>query len=162
MRHAKSDWNGDCSDFERPLNKRGKEAANKMGKFLFTLDLIPEHIASSPAKRAFSTAKKVARMLLYNKENIEKVESFYNEDKEAAMNYLRGLPNEITSVLMIGHNPHFEDLVMLLDEDKKCIVDLTTASIAVLEADINNWNLLDSGTCALKKIYRPKEVVVEL
>ena len=53
LRHAKSSWKDeDISDHERPLNKRGKKDAPKMGKLLKNLNLTPDKIISSSAKRA--------------------------------------------------------------------------------------------------------------
>ena len=58
MRHAKSSWDDPTlSDFERPLNRRGKEDAPLMGEHLKRLGIKPDLIVSSPAKRAKKTAK---------------------------------------------------------------------------------------------------------
>jgi phosphohistidine phosphatase len=58
LRHAKSSWeNADLSDFERPLNKRGLEAAPLMGKVIKENGFQPEVILSSPARRAKQTAE---------------------------------------------------------------------------------------------------------
>ena len=61
MRHAKSSWkNPDLDDHRRPLNRRGKRDAPRMGRFLTDQDLIPGLIISSDAKRAITTARHVA------------------------------------------------------------------------------------------------------
>ena len=71
VRHAKSSWkHPELSDFERPLNKRGKNDAPFMGKLLFKKGINPELLISSPAKRASSTAKIIASELNYDKEKI--------------------------------------------------------------------------------------------
>ena len=57
LRHAKSSWdNPDLSDFERPLNSRGFDAARFIGGLIYQRDLAPQIIVSSPAKRAKQTA----------------------------------------------------------------------------------------------------------
>jgi len=64
IRHAKSSWeNPYLSDFDRPLNKRGKHDAPLMGGILKEKNMIPDTIYSSPAVRALETAKKVAEKL---------------------------------------------------------------------------------------------------
>ncbi|MDH3806604.1 MAG: histidine phosphatase family protein, partial [Gammaproteobacteria bacterium] len=58
VRHAKSSWkDSGLSDRERPLNKRGERDAPVMGKRAAAAGLRPSQIISSPAVRAWTTAK---------------------------------------------------------------------------------------------------------
>jgi phosphohistidine phosphatase len=60
MRHAKSSWKDESlADDERPLNKRGQQAAARMGRFLAENDLVPDTVICSTAKRARQTARRV-------------------------------------------------------------------------------------------------------
>ena len=53
LRHAKSAWDTDAvSDFDRPLAKRGRKDAPRMGKWLRRRRLVPGYVLSSPARRA--------------------------------------------------------------------------------------------------------------
>ena len=71
LRHAKSSWKKlNITDHDRSLNKRGKKDAPKMGKVIKELDIVPDLIISSPAKRAMDTAKLIAENCKYKK-NIE-------------------------------------------------------------------------------------------
>lgn len=71
LRHAKSDWDSDvASDFERPLAKRGKNDAPKVGSWLYREGLVPDHVVSSPATRARQTAIKVCKRLDFKKRRI--------------------------------------------------------------------------------------------
>lgn len=75
LRHAKSSWDDlTLADFDRPLNSRGREDAPLMGRHLAKLEIKPDLILSSPAKRAKKTAKIVAKELAYEKKEIEFVE----------------------------------------------------------------------------------------
>ncbi|MGB7661527.1 MAG: histidine phosphatase family protein [Nitrososphaeraceae archaeon] len=66
MRHAKSSWKEqDLPDYDRPLNKRGKNDAPRMGKLLKDEDLVPDLIMSSTAVRAKKTAELVAKTRKY-------------------------------------------------------------------------------------------------
>ena len=68
IRHAKSSWeNPTMSDLDRPLNERGKRDAPRMGKRLKEKAIHPTVLISSPAKRAFGTAKRIAEVLGYPK-----------------------------------------------------------------------------------------------
>ena len=62
LRHAKSSWEklNNITDHDRSLNKRGKKDAPKMGKVIKELDIVPDLIISSSAKRAMDTAKLIA------------------------------------------------------------------------------------------------------
>ena len=66
LRHAKSSWKDlELPDQDRPLNKRGRHDAPRMGKLLKQEDLIPDHIVSSTALRAKKTAELVAKSCKY-------------------------------------------------------------------------------------------------
>ena len=68
LRHAKSSWDdANLSDYERPLNNRGKQNASTMGNFLKKENLVPDLIISSTAKRANKTANIIAKKSGYNK-----------------------------------------------------------------------------------------------
>ena len=64
MRHAKSSWSEPgLADHDRPLNKRGKQAAPEMGKLLRKEGLVPDLILCSTARRSRQTAEAVAASL---------------------------------------------------------------------------------------------------
>ncbi|MDP2894669.1 MAG: histidine phosphatase family protein, partial [Sulfurimonas sp.] len=68
IRHAKSSRSDETlEDFERPLNKRGKENAPMMGERLKEKGIMPGIIISSPAKRAKTTAEVIAKEIGYKK-----------------------------------------------------------------------------------------------
>ena len=72
VRHAKSDWNEPgLSDIERPLNERGKKDAPMMAKRLRKKGLKIDAFLSSPAKRAFRTARFFAEEFDVKKDNIQ-------------------------------------------------------------------------------------------
>jgi phosphohistidine phosphatase len=104
LRHAKSSWKEpNLQDHDRPLNKRGKRDAPRMGELLKELDLLPDLIISSTAKRAKDTAKAVVKSSEY-KGRIELYPSLYGADFDAYLIVLRLVPDDFNKVLMIGHN----------------------------------------------------------
>ena len=69
LRHAKSSWkDGDLDDHDRPLNKRGKRDAPRMGQLLRDQDLLPELILTSSARRCRKTAEHVIQSSGYRGE----------------------------------------------------------------------------------------------
>ncbi|MCA9172760.1 MAG: histidine phosphatase family protein, partial [Planctomycetales bacterium] len=83
LRHAKSDW-GDpgLSDFDRPLNERGRKDAPAVGSFFERAGLTPDLIVSSPARRARQTCDLFAQEAGYKK-RISWEESIYAASSEA-------------------------------------------------------------------------------
>ena len=79
VRHAKSSWSDThLSDRDRPLNKRGKRDAPVMGKRIVEHGIRPSLIISSPAKRAWSTAKLIAAEISYPIEFLQREDGLYH------------------------------------------------------------------------------------
>lgn len=154
LRHAKSSWdNPQLSDFDRPLNKRGKRDAPRMGKHLRQQGLIPDRILTSSAKRARKTATKVAKACGYTKK-IKRLESFYLAPPGVYLEKLQALPNKFERVMVVGHNPTMEQLVRHLSGQIK---SMPTAALAHFELSIQNWEELDMYTKGtLVNLWTPK------
>ena len=111
LRHAKSSWkNTGLADHDRPLTKRGKRDAPRMGRLLRDENLTPDLIVSSTAKRALDTAEAVAEASGYEGE-VESRPEFYMAGPEAYLRALRALSDDYECVMVIGHNPGLEELV---------------------------------------------------
>ena len=155
LRHAKSDWADESLvDFDRPLNKRGKADAPRVGRWIAEQGPVPERIAASPARRARATAELVAKACGYPPGKIEWREEFYPGDPAACLRYLRDLPEETTHVLLVGHNPGMESLVSLLSGGTG--VRLPTAGLAMLQAEVEGWREVGPGKLALTGLICPK------
>ena len=155
LRHAKSDWADESlPDFDRPLNKRGKADAPRLGRWIAARGTVPERIASSPARRARATAELVAKACGFPAGRIEWREEFYPGDPAAGLNYLRSLPDGIAHVLLVGHNPWAESLVALLTGGSGA--RMPTAALAMLQAEVEGWPALGPGTAALTGLIHPK------
>ena len=156
LRHGKSSWeDASLQDIERPLNKRGKRDAPRMGKLLAELGLIPDLIISSNARRANDTAKAVSEYCGYQG-IIELGSSFYSADLNAYLEALRLVPDRNTTVLIVGHNPAVEDLVLALT---KKITPMQTCALARIDLEIDRWRDLDKNIEGnLMKVWRPSEL----
>ena len=98
------------TDHDRPLNKRGKRDAPRMGEILRSEHLIPEAIISSTAARAHATAEAVAKASGYTGK-IALNRSLYAAGPEAYLKVLHRLSNDSVRVLVVGHNPGLEELL---------------------------------------------------
>ena len=144
IRHAKSSWDDpSLTDRERPLNNRGKRDAPAMGLLLREKGLLPDHILSSPAKRALKTAKMIAEEIDYPKKRIEVNEDIYEQDINALIEIIGKLDDGLKCVCLIGHNPELTDLVNRLTGVG--IDNVPTCGIVSVEFSLSSW--MD---CALK------------
>lgn len=154
LRHAKSSWeNPDWADFERPLNSRGLDAARFIGELIYDRRLGPQIIISSPAKRAKQTAVLVKELAEITKP-VKFDERIYEASPHALFNLIREFDEKYQSVLIVGHNPGFENLVRLLTGET---VSMPTAALAKINLKINKWSDLETGVGELEFLLRPKE-----
>lgn len=153
MRHGKSSWDHDAlSDFERPLNERGKKTAPFMGGLMRRRDLLPDIILSSPAKRARSTAKLVKESGAIDADVVFD-ERIYEACPNALHHVVAELGNAFSSVLLVGHNPGIEGFIRYITGQ---IEPMPTGSLAVIELDIEKWSEINDGCGELKAVIRPK------
>jgi phosphohistidine phosphatase len=162
LRHAKSSWAGDAaSDFDRPLAKRGKQDAEKVGSWLQRQKLVPDLILSSPAKRARKTILAVCRQIPFDAENIRWMPEIYDAGLTDLIKVLNDCPDKANTVLLVGHNPGMEYLLEYLCRDRvPAAADgklLTTACVANVEI-AGKWSHLSESCGRLVSITRPAEM----
>ena len=157
LRHAKSSWkDSSLADHDRPLNKRGKRDAPRMGQLLRQEDLLPELIISSSAKRARTTAEHVAEESGYEGE-LSFSRDLYAFDAEAYLETINGIPDEYNCVMLVGHNPGMEELIEILTDEYQ---RFPTAALAQIELPIESWRQVndDDAGGRLVNLWRPKEL----
>lgn len=156
MRHAKSSWKDEkLTDHERPLKKRGKQDAEKMGKLLKNKKIVPDIVLSSSATRAKETAEIITQAMKY-KNNIVYVDALYMAEPTDILSIINDLSADAKTVMVIGHNPGSEALVQILTGK---VESLPTGSIAYVTAKIKNWkDIIKSEDVKLKNLWRPKDL----
>ena len=154
LRHAKSSWDDpNLADFDRPLNARGIASAHFMGELMAGNGQIPDEIVSSPAKRAVQTTTLLKQSAGFDA-SIRLEERIYEASPHVLFQVISELRETAGSVLMIGHNPGFEGIVAHLTGT---MVPMPTASLAVIEFDIEKWLDIHPGATTLADVIRPKE-----
>ncbi|HAP01714.1 MAG TPA: phosphohistidine phosphatase [Bacteroidetes bacterium] len=142
IRHAKSAHdNPNQPDIERTLNKRGMEDAPFMGKILKQQGIIPDMIYSSPAVRAFTTAKLFAKELDYNADSILIDPVLYSFNASQILSFITGLKNELQTVLLFSHNPTFHELANYFTGNK--IPSMPTCCIVGINFETDSWDEID-------------------
>jgi phosphohistidine phosphatase len=155
LRHAKSSWKKpELPDHERPLSKRGKKEAPKVGQYLKDNDLVPDLILSSNARRASATAQAVAEACGFAGQ-VDLYQDLYLSEPTIYLDILRCLPDDAKRVLVVGHNPDMEELLTLLTEANE---HLTTAALAVVDLPISSWEEMNEATDGrLKNLWTPRQ-----
>jgi len=154
IRHAKSDWNQDLPDFDRPLNKRGTKDAPMMAKRLLDQGISPQLFISSPANRALTTARAFAHVLHYPMQNIQEQPSIYEAHHLDLLQVVNAIPNNFHSAALFGHNPGISLFAHYLCAD--AYMDFPTAAILCLTFKTDNWAEISSDTAKLNWFSYPK------
>jgi phosphohistidine phosphatase len=162
MRHAKSDWDSDAADdFARPLAERGRKAAERMGAWMRRHVSVPDYVISSPAVRACETVGILCETLGRDATKMVYEDSLYLADAGELLSFVRGFPDEGKSVMLVGHNPGLEELLVYLcggnlptAANGKLLPTASLAQIAVATA----WRNVRRNSCRLIAITRPKEL----
>jgi phosphohistidine phosphatase len=156
VRHAKSSWkDSSLSDRERPLNKRGKRDAPVMGERIREAGIRPSLIISSPAVRAWKTARSVARELNYPLEFLQREPALYLASVERILDVIRAQDNTFNSILLVGHNPGLTNFVNYLSPG--LTENLPTAGVASFDVERGDWDLRDKPSCELLLHDWPKK-----
>lgn len=155
VRHAKSSWNHpDLSDRERPLNKRGKRDAPIMGKRISDHGIRPSLIISSPAVRAWKTAKVIAGEIGYPLEFLQREESLYLASLDNWLDVIAAQDNGFNSIMAFGHNPGLTDFANFLSPG--LTNNVPTAGVVCVNIDRDDWVLYERPATELVVFDYPK------
>lgn len=141
MRHAKSDWDADYgSDHERPLNERGVRSAKVIGGVLRDRSLDPQHIITSSAVRARTTAELAVEAGGWEAQ-IELEGGLYGTGPEAVVAIASHAP-EVDRLMLVGHQPTWSLVAAMITGQR---VEMKTATVAVIDCPIDTWRELPSS-----------------
>ena len=155
MRHAKSKRGPEYeTDYERPLAKRGKRDAARMGAYLAEHDLLPELIVCSSAERARDTAVRFAEAADYQGEMWFQ-ERLYFTDDQVYLELIWALDDTLASAMFVGHNPATESVIETLSG---VYATMPTAAVACVQFEVETWADVEEGMGHLAWVERPKEL----
>ena len=163
LRHAKSNWDDPVQrDFDRPVNQKGLRAARTMGEHCRREGLAWDHVISSPAVRCIETLDGFWDG--YGK-TLKPVwdRRIYLASCVTLLDLINEAPPESENILLVGHNPGLEDLVLLLvpddGEDLRDTLEdkFPTASLAGMSFD-DDWNVLAARKAKLDRFVRPRDL----
>lgn len=165
LRHAKSSWDApDLEDIERPLAERGHRTGARMARHLHERGLRPDLVLCSMAVRARQTFDFVCPLVDGIPVLFER--RLYVFSAARLLERLRAIPDYVGSVLVVGHNPAMQELILeLADGSGKDSPDIQsvrekfpTAAFATLDCAVERWADLDAGSATLAYVARPKDL----
>ena len=155
VRHAKSSWKDtSLADRERPLNRRGQHDAPEMGRRIARAGIRPSLIVSSPAVRAWTTAKIVAREIGYPIEFLQREDGLYLGSVNDILDVIVAQDTGFNNLMMFGHNPGFTDFANYLVPG--ITNNVPTAGVLCVNIDQDDWNLFERPETELVVYDYPK------
>jgi phosphohistidine phosphatase len=155
LRHAKSSWaDASLPDFERPLNERGMRAAPLIGKFMRAEKIRPDMVICSPAKRARETIALVLEAAAIETE-LRYDERIYEATVSRLFEVISQIEDDKREVLLVGHNPGFENLLESLTGQTE---RMPTAALARIALNSDNWDEAAAKGGRLERLVKAKEL----
>jgi phosphohistidine phosphatase len=162
LRHAKSSWSEPgASDHARPLNRRGEEAAPRIGAYLNRHKLVPDGVLCSTATRTRETWNLVAAEMRAAPEATY-VERIYDATPRTLLDVFRQADAAARSVLVIGHNPGLQEIATELiaagdlDDRERLREKLPTGGLVVIDFAIADWSTLHARSGRLERFVVPR------
>lgn len=165
LRHAKSSWSqSELSDFDRPLNDRGRTAAPRMAAYMKRHDLVPALVLCSSARRAAQTWDLMSAAF-DSDITVKHQRSLYLAAPSRLLAALSHVPATIERVLVIAHNPGLAHLALSLagpESEPQALEELRqkypTAALAEIHLTTDTWSKLADSAARLNRFVRPRDL----
>ncbi len=155
VRHAKSSWNHpDLSDFDRPLNKRGERNAPEMGRRLADRGESVDHMITSPAVRALTTAGMIADALGHPRSKIALDDGLYGASASETLRIVKNCDDQVERLMIFGHNPGLTDFAELMTGVR--IENVPTSGVVIVDLAVDRWADVELGSGELVDFDYPK------
>ena len=169
LRHAKSSWDDTVPrDFDRPLNAKGARAARTVGRHMRSEKIGFDQVIASPAVRVIQTLDGVwdgyGATLTPGWDR-----RIYLASAATLLDLVRETRDTVDRLLLVGHNPGMEDLVLMLVPDRPddrlrddVEEKFPTASLAEMAFEVDHWRDLVANGATLTRFVRPRDLDAEL
>jgi phosphohistidine phosphatase len=164
LRHAKSSWDDpSLSDIDRPLAPRGVAAAPMMAEAMESEGLLPELVICSPARRTRETWDRIGSCLAFEPPS-RLDERLYLASPGELIAVIQEQPDELGSVMLIGHNPGMEAITMGLSGSgeqpdlDRALTKFPTGALAAIDLDVECWADVSGASGSLRRFIRPRDL----
>jgi phosphohistidine phosphatase len=167
LRHAKSAWkDAAVSDHERPLNRRGREAASAMGRYLFAEGLIPDLALVSSARRTQESWTLLIAAWPQPPSPSKVLRGLYLATAGQILVQVRRTPATVRRLLVLGHNPGLESLARALAgagsdgaELRRLEQKFPTGALACFDCPADDWSALEKDGARLSRFVTPRALI---
>jgi phosphohistidine phosphatase len=156
VRHAKSSWEFNVIDHERPLNEKGVKDANNVSNKLNLKDLNLDLVLSSDSVRTKTTANTFISNLNIKESLIQFNHDLYDFSGRNLVRVIKNCDQNINSLMVFGHNHAITAFVNTYGNVH--IDNVPTCGVVIIDFDINNWKNLNKGT-TVKTLF-PRDLKV--
>jgi phosphohistidine phosphatase len=169
LRHGKSDWAAEAGDLERPLNARGRDAIDRMGRYMRRHGYQPRRVLCSPAVRTRETLARLLPLLDAIPET-DYPPGLYPSEWPSLLKTIQSAGTD-TPLLIVGHNPGLEQLAWALaapprngaEQRRLALLNdkFSTGTLAVFVFRVKEWSRITPGHGRLCDFVRPKDLLEE-
>jgi phosphohistidine phosphatase len=162
LRHAKSSWDdADLDDHDRPLGPRGERAAAAMASHLQVAGVRPQLVLCSSALRARRTLG-IVLASLGDRLEVRIDPELYTFDAEVLLGRLRSVPDDVSSLLLVGHNPAVQELALLVADGgasrRRVAEKLPTGALVTIALADAPWTRLGESDAEIEGLVVPRRL----
>jgi phosphohistidine phosphatase len=155
LRHAKSSWKDESlADFERPLSGRGQRACLAIARFIVSDNLDFDLAICSTAVRARETMDLIKQRAKLRTE-VRYDERVYEATASRLLQVVSEIESDKKSVILVGHNPGFEELMLSITGERLAI---PTGALSQIDLKVSKWSDTIVGKGTLSWIVKPKDL----
>lgn len=159
VRHAKSSWDDPfLADIARPLGERGHRDAPIMAAHFSSEGVPVDYLLSSPAKRAYDTAKYFATAFDVAEAAISSDPDIYHASSNALLKIVQRQPDTHSTIMMFGHNPGFTDFANSLA--RLNIDNIPTCGVVGIRIEVGRWRDIAFGKGYKIFYFTPRSIAL--
>jgi phosphohistidine phosphatase len=164
FRHAKAEPSEmGLDDRSRVLVERGRKDAGKIGAYMKSHALLPDHVAVSPAARTQETWKHTGAALR-PAPAAATADRLYDASPHAIFSIIKEAPATAHTVMLVAHNPGLHEVALMLiasgdiDARERLREKLPTAGLIVIDFPLDDWSKLHPQSGRLERFVSPKSI----
>jgi len=143
VRHAKSSWEHELTDFERPLNGRGINDARIISNHIKNKVFFPDLILCSDSIRTISTAKIFIKNLNLKDTEFQLDHDLYVFSLGNLIEKIKSCNDTVNNLMLFGHNYAITDFANTFGSIQ--FNNVPTCGLIQIKFNINSWKHLNKG-----------------